>query len=219
VFALVEGKQLAAAYYRNCVLHFFLAAAFTELALVAVAERDVAVSSDAILEEVSKLRDLLKFEFFFPERAEFEYEVLDELSHTAPDWRQNGHGREAIRRWANARRPLVAHGTLRPFVEGYAIVAEELARRPADAPVDANEVANACLGRGMQRVRQGRIASHDAVARETIKNGLELARHRGLLTAEGAAGRAALLRETRELRRRIEAVARLAASRHADPFG
>ena len=219
VFALAEGKQLAAAYYRNCVLHFFLAAAFTELALVAVAERDVPVSSEVIVEEVSKLRDLLKFEFFFPERGEFEYEVLEELAYTAPDWAKNGNDREAIRRWAKARRPLVAHGTLRPFVEGYAIVAEELARRPAEAALDANEVANACLGRGMQRVRQGRIASHDAVARETIKNGLELARHRGLLSAEGAAGRAALVAETRALRRRIESVARLAASRHVDPFG
>jgi glycerol-3-phosphate O-acyltransferase len=126
--------------------------------------------------------------------------------------------REAIRLWADARRPLVAHGTLRPFVEGYAIVAEELARRRAGVNVDADELIASCLGRGMQRVRQGRISSHDAVTRET--NGLELARHRGLLAADAdaAPGRTAFLDATRALRRRIDAVAKLAARRHADPF-
>jgi glycerol-3-phosphate O-acyltransferase len=221
VFAIVEGKQFAAAYYRNCVLHFFLAAAVAELALVAVAEANVAVSPQAIIEQVAKLRDLLKFEFFFPERGAFEADVLAEIARTDPDWHTTlGSGREAIRRWFDERRPLVAHGTLRPFVEGYAIVAEELARQPAQATVDANQLVGSCLGRGLQRVRQGRITSHDAVARETIKNGLELARHRGLLAAEadGGSGRAALLESTRSLRRRIDAVARLAARRHADPF-
>jgi len=220
VFAIVEGKQLAAAYYRNCVLHFFLAAAFAELALVAVAEKNAPVTRETIAAEIASLRDLLKFEFFFPERGEFEAEVLAELARTAPDWERGGQGREEIRRWANERRPLVAHGTLRPFVEGYAIVAEELARRPAGTEVDGNQLIASCLGRGLQRVRQGRISSHDAVTRETFKNGLELAKHRGLLSANGdaAPGRAELLDFTRSLRRRIDAVARLASSRHTDPF-
>ena len=221
VFAIVEGKQLAAAYYRNCVLHFFLAAAVAELALVAVAEANVEVSRGAIASEIAKLRDLLKFEFFFPERAAFEAEVMDEIARTDPEWETALRpGREAIRRWFDQRRPLLAHGTLRPFVEGYAIVAEELARQPAGAKVEANELVGSCLGRGLQRVRQGRITSHDAVSRETIKTGLELAQHRGLLSAEGndGSGRAALLESTRSLRRRIDLVARLAARRHADPF-
>jgi glycerol-3-phosphate O-acyltransferase len=221
VFAITEGKQLAGAYYRNCVLHFFLSAAIAELALVAVAEANVPVTRDVILAEVSALRDLLKFEFFFPERAVFEAEVIEEIARTDPEWETTLRpGREAIRGWFDQRHPLVAHGTLRPFVEGYAIVAEELARQPAGASVEANALVGACLGLGLQRVRQGRITSHDAVTRETIKTGLELAEHRGLVAAEKSDdfSRAALLESTRALRRRIDMVARLAARRHADPF-
>ncbi len=220
VFGIVEGKHLAAAYYRNCVLHFFLPAAFAELALLALSEANTPVTREALTAEIASLRDLLKFEFFFPERTAFESEVFAEIARTDPDWETTLRpGRDAVRRWFDQRRPLVAHGTLRPFVEGYGVVAEEIVRGEGTGPAPAGEFVRTCMGRGLQRVRQGRITSFDAVTNETLQHGLELAKHRGLLSSNGsgAADRAALVDFTRVLRRRIDRVAGFAAGRHAEP--
>ena len=212
------------------MLHFFLAAAFAELALVGVSGEQASTNADPqeqVLRHVSRLRDLFKFEFFFPDRAAFEAEVLDEIAQTDPDWEarlradpeaRGRRGRRAIREWFEARRPLVAHGTLRPFIEGYGIGAEELLRREADQSLADADFLGACMGLASQRVLQGRISSHDSASRETLKNCLQLVQNRALLAPEASAGRQELFDLTREVTRQVEAIHRTTVTRHGDPF-
>ena len=40
VFSIAPGKQLAAAYYRNTIIHYFLNSALAEMALARVADKD-----------------------------------------------------------------------------------------------------------------------------------------------------------------------------------
>jgi glycerol-3-phosphate O-acyltransferase len=216
VYAIVPGKHAAAAYYRNTVLHFFLSAAVAELALLSFAKSDERVPRAALFFEVARIRDVLKFEFFFSERSVFEREVADEIARTDPEWEAH-LDRAGIRAWFDRRRPLVAAGTLRPFLEGYRIVAEELARG-GDEETTREKLLAASFGLGTQRVLQRRIACPDAATKETLRNGIELASHRGLLEAGRAAERRELFEEIRELNRRADAIWRIAAARHADPF-
>ena len=75
VYYIPRGKQLAAAYYRNTITHYFLSAALAEIGLAACA-RDIESPNAQLLErEVLGLRDLYRFEFFFKPTAEFLQEV------------------------------------------------------------------------------------------------------------------------------------------------
>ena len=64
-----RGHHLAAAFYRNTIVHYFVGGAIGELALVHAAElRRPADRVDAFWAEAYRLRDLLKFDFFFEQR-------------------------------------------------------------------------------------------------------------------------------------------------------
>ena len=65
VYAIGADQHLAAAYYRNTIIHFFVDGAIAELSLVRAAEPDVTDHSAEFWAATLRLRDLLKFEFFF----------------------------------------------------------------------------------------------------------------------------------------------------------
>ena len=85
VWKIGDDQHLVAAFYRNTVIHILVERAIGELALLTVSE----LEPDAELppggelqvgwEEAKRMRDLLKFEFFFPSRAGFEDDLRTEL--------------------------------------------------------------------------------------------------------------------------------------------
>src|SRR5262249_52588487 len=78
VYLIGGEQQMAAAYYRNTIIHFFLTGAIVELALLGAAERPDPPT--AFWDEAMRLRDLLKFEFFFADKEAFRAEVSDEIA-------------------------------------------------------------------------------------------------------------------------------------------
>jgi hypothetical protein len=83
----------------------------------AAAETDGDAAQVAVQESLP--RDLLKFDFFFPGRAEFTEEMRAELvgiDATAVDVFDTFSAADA-RRWLTTVRPYTAHLALRPFVE------------------------------------------------------------------------------------------------------
>ena len=89
VYGIAEGQASIASFYRNTIVHFFLHRAVAELALLALSERTSEESAmDRFWEEVRELRDLFKFEFFYPETREFEEQIDQELSREAPGWQE-----------------------------------------------------------------------------------------------------------------------------------
>ena len=76
VYAISPGKQHEAAFYRNTIIHFFLTRAITELAALQAAEDEAAGHPRGHLANARRLKDLLRFEFFFPSTREFADQVL-----------------------------------------------------------------------------------------------------------------------------------------------
>ena len=130
VYRIGPEQQLAAAYYRNTVIHFFVTAAVAVLALLGASEDAVADPLATFWEETLRVRDLLKFEFFFPEKERFRVEIAHELRQFDPEWeaRVRGGGEE-VRALIGRFRPFSSHRVLRPFVEAYGVVADLLARQ------------------------------------------------------------------------------------------
>jgi glycerol-3-phosphate O-acyltransferase len=219
VYRIAEGAHLAAAYYRNTVIHFFVTGAIAELALLHAAGPEVGERRAAFFEEALALRDLLKFEFFFPERERFVAELRREVSYHDPDWeRRLEDGPEEVFALVRRFRPLSSHRVARPFLESYRIVADALVRWGPERPLERGPFLDGCQALGRQYVLQRRIHGAESVSRSYFETALRLADNRQLL-APGRpdldARRRAFAGELASAVRRIDAVDALAAARRS----
>jgi glycerol-3-phosphate O-acyltransferase len=180
VYSIGPDQHLAAAFYRNTAIHFFVNPAIAEVAIAAAARRDPADRIAAFWAEAMHLRDVLKFEFFFPEKDEFIAAVGAGLTSRAPGWEDRLASGEAGALLA-VLYPSFAGTVLRSFVEAYSVVAHELARGDATAAVDRRSFLAASQARGQQYLLQRRLRTNESVSRPLYATGLQLAENRGLL--------------------------------------
>jgi glycerol-3-phosphate O-acyltransferase len=166
-----------------------------------------------------RLRDLLKFEFFFAEKEEFRAELKDELAFHDVNWEDElAAGPESIQALVQHIRPFSAHRALRPFLESYRVVAEVLERCDTVSELLEKDLLEQCLGLGKQYVLQHRIQSASSVSQVLFEGALKLAGNRGLLlpnTPGLADQRRAFHSELTNTLRRVDAIEALAASRRA----
>ena len=219
VYRLGVDQHLTAAYYRNTIIHFFVSGAIAELALLASAEVDPPGRPEALQEAALRMRDLLKFEFFFPEKDEFYAELLADLEMRSPEWQKAlPGGEDEIRGAVRRLRPLLSHRVLRPFLESYRVVADALEESAANEEVDEGTLIQRCMGLGQQYLLQRRLQSLESVSRVLFQSGVDLARNRGLIEGKRIAplsDRKEFAREVRESIRRIDAIESVAAGRRA----
>ncbi|MBM7805071.1 glycerol-3-phosphate O-acyltransferase [Geodermatophilus bullaregiensis] len=162
VYAIERGQHLVAAFYRNSAIHHVVDRAIAELVLL----RDPVDRWD----EASRLRKLLEFEFFFPERDAYRERLATELAQLDPQW-ETADGRDVL-----CRAPLLlAHRVLRSFVDAQLVVAERLAARDPRTPVVEGDFLAECSGVGQQMLLQGRLHGPESLSRELFASALRLA--------------------------------------------
>ena len=222
IYAIGPDQHLTAAYYRNTIIHFFVNGAIAELALLKAAEMlGGAATAGAQAEfwnEAMRLRDLLKFEFFFADKEEFRTELRREVAVQDRDWEQRiARGGAEIQAVVRRFRPFSAHRVLRPFLEAYAVVADALRQQPTEASLDEAAFLSKCLAWGKQYQLQRRIRSAESVSKVLFENALRLARNRNLIDPgpDLASRRGTFAEEIRDVIRRIDTIDTLAASRRA----
>jgi glycerol-3-phosphate O-acyltransferase len=218
VWSIQAGQHRVAAFYRNGALHHLVTRAIVELALLEVASRPV--SEDSIAEawaEAQRLRDLLKFEFFFPPTEQFRSDVLKELELLDPNW-ESKDGPDAGTKILRSSHLLVAHRTLRSFLDAQIVVATALAEKDAADEVVEGPFLQQCLGLGQQMLLRGRLHRADSVSRELYASALGLAGNRGLLetgdadvTSTVQAARRDFVAEVTEVLERLGRIDRLEA--------
>ncbi|OBF17602.1 glycerol-3-phosphate acyltransferase [Mycobacterium kubicae] len=161
VWYIAPEHEHAAAFYRNSVIHAFLETSIVELAL-AHARHSEGDRVAAFWDQAMRLRDLLKFDFYFADSAAFRAHIAEEMEWQH-DWESHvAVGGEEIDALLYAKRPLMSDAMLRVFFEAYEIVADVLRDAPAD--VDQKELTNSALGVGRQYVAQGRVRSSESVS-------------------------------------------------------
>jgi glycerol-3-phosphate O-acyltransferase len=156
VYIITPGRQLAAAYYRNTIVHYFLDGALAEVALAASLGSG---GASAFEPELMRLRDLLKFEFSFKTKQE----SLDAA--------------------ARYLAPLFGQSILRSFVEAYRILAGMLVKR-GWRPIGSDEEAaliDGALALGREMLLRREISTEAALSGPLFASALRLARHRRLL--------------------------------------
>ncbi len=214
VYAIGRGQHLVAAFYRNSAIHHVLDRALAELVLLSPPERR--------MDEAMELRDLLKFEFFFPDRESYRERLCAELDRLTATSGDEG--------WATAdghavldRAPfLVAHRVLRSFVDAQLVVAERLAARPPRRPVEEKEFLDECGGVGQQMLLQGRLHGPESLSRELFAGALRLASHLDLVDPgrdELGERRAAFAERLRDLVGRVIAIDEIDAASRREAVG
>jgi glycerol-3-phosphate O-acyltransferase len=217
VYSIPPDRQLEAAFYRNTLSHFFVTRAITELALVKAAEDVAADLPAAVWAEALRLRDLLKYEFFFSTKRDFDAEVRHEADLAYPGWQQAGLSTDQVVPRLAASRLLLAHRIVAPFLEAYSVLADRLAAADVTAEIDKNSLVAESIGVARQRVLQRTIHSPESVSKDLFNNALQLAGNRRLLGPDDRdlpRRRAEFAAEIGDAVRRVGVIRTLASEAH-----
>ncbi|MEI2777986.1 MAG: 1-acyl-sn-glycerol-3-phosphate acyltransferase [Tetrasphaera sp.] len=208
VWSIAPSQHLTAANYRNSAIHVFLDAAIAEVAFMGVirAENE---PHDAYAEAL-RLRDLLKFEFFFARQREFALALLREIGVDPNDSEFTSMmSRDQATMYFDRIQVHLAPLLLRPFLDAYAIVAHELTKVPPSRDIEREAFLEHCLAIGEQWALRRLVASDESNSLEMFRNAYQLAEHRGLVdpdTPDLSARRTAFLDEIEEYRARLTAI-------------
>lgn len=213
VYSIESGAHLEAAFYRNSAVHWFVDRAILELAILAAVESssrepetndpapelpvphsrttglvDSAHDGDPLSvgwATAYRLRDLLKFDFFFPGRNEFAERITAEILLVDPDWpahrETNPLGTDILGKLTGSGF-MMAHRVLRSFFDAQLVVAERLASREPSTHIDRKEFLTECVAVGKQMLLQHRLHSTESVSTELFSTAVELAENHDLLT-------------------------------------
>ncbi len=209
VWYIAPEDEHAAAFYRNSVIHAFLETSIADLAL-AHARNANGDRLEAFWAQAMRLRDLLKFDFYFADSAAFRANIAEEMAWHE-DWETHvAAGDDAIELLLRAKRPLVAPVMLRVFFEAYEIVADVL--RDAAAEIDEKELTALALGVGRQYIAQGRVRSSEPVSTLLFATARQVVADQNLLQPADDLGerRSAFLHELRAILRDVDHIEQIA---------
>src|SRR6201993_4322851 len=208
VWRIAPEDEHTAAFYRNSVIHAFLETAIVELAL-AHARHAKGDRLEAFWNQAMRLRDLLKFDFYFADSASFRHNIAEEMAWHE-DWEAHVAGGAAeIDAMLYAKRPLMSEAMLRVFFEAYEIVADVLRDAPTD--IGEKELTKLALGVGRQYVAQGRVSSSEPVSTLLFATARQGVADQGLLkpAPDLVERRIAFRRELRAILRDFDHVAQI----------
>jgi glycerol-3-phosphate O-acyltransferase len=166
VYYVTETGRHAASYYRNTALHFVLGRAIADLSERAASSPGA--GGRDLRSFALRLRELLKFEFFFAERDAFVKEIEREAQLLA---RERAAGAEDLL----AACPRV----LLDFLESYWVMTEALRRVPPGEASPRGALLRSCHALGRQLLLQDRVHSPELLSNLNFANALQLLENLG----------------------------------------
>ena len=155
--------------------------------------------------EVQELRDLFKFEFFYPDTDVFEQDIDAELSREEPEWQSLlGKGADNARLIINRMSPKVGHVTFSIFAEACSVGTDLLVRHPQNEAIDEGTFIDRCMSYGKQAYLQRRISSEASIGKLLYANAWKMLMSRGLIDC--ADGRSQQAEALNQLIRRLEVI-------------
>ncbi|MFN8195305.1 MAG: 1-acyl-sn-glycerol-3-phosphate acyltransferase [Nocardioidaceae bacterium] len=213
VYAITADRQHEAAFYRNTVTHYFTTRAIVEVAAIqaqqspkAVGDPDADVTG-VLWTRALGIRDLLKYEFFFATKGEFDADIRRETVLALPGWQGDRVTAASISDGLTVAPLLLAHRVIGPFLEAYQVVADRLATREPAAPVDQDALVTESLGVARQRWLQHELHSPESISKDLMTNAIKLAANRDLLGPGGEELRVARQEFAAELGAAVRAMA------------
>ncbi|MEA3502899.1 MAG: 1-acyl-sn-glycerol-3-phosphate acyltransferase, partial [Actinomycetota bacterium] len=179
IYVIEQDQHLAAAYYRNTIIHFFVDGSILEVAVAGML-RDGTAGMEELLARAFGWRAILKFDFFFEGRDGFRDSIIEELLLECPDGIERVNNGDLERVFASLA-PATSPAVLLPFLEAYRIVAAVIAQADPAETLGTKTVESRALRLGRQYAAQGRISTPESLSTELFASGIALADNAGLL--------------------------------------
>ena len=177
-FSLSANEYLPATYYANMASGHLYHRAFIEMALVKIKED---TSSNRILhfwEEIMRLRNLFKFEFFYTNKPQFSSEIEAELSLFDPNWRAIiSDPTNDISELLAKQEIFISKAILLTYLEANKVVCHTLNCWDLDDEFSDEDFIELCLFKGKELHWQARIRRLDSVSKPFLISGLRLAKN------------------------------------------
>lgn len=177
-FSLAANEYLTATYYANMSSGHLYHRAFIEMALVKIKDD---TSPNRILhfwEEIMRLRNLFKFEFFYTNKPQFSSEIEAELALFDPNWRDIIANPEGDITALLAKQELfVSKAILLIYLEANKVVCHTLNCWDLEDEFSDKDFIELCLFKGKELHWQARIRRLDSVSKPFLISGLRFAKN------------------------------------------
>ncbi len=180
-YSIISSEYLVANYYANMVAGHLYHSAFIEMALVKVKDDS---SPDRIVhfwEEIMKLRNLFKFEFFYTNKAKFSAEIEEELDRFDKNWREILSDPEKdLSAILKKQDIFVSRALLLSYLEADKVVCYTLAHWDEEDPFIEEDFFDLCMFKGKELHWQSGITRLGSVSKPFLSNAYRFAENAGL---------------------------------------
>ncbi len=180
-YTLETAEFLPATYYANMASAHLYHRAFIEMALVKIKdEKENRILS--FWEEIMRLRNLFKFEFFYTNKPQFSSEIEAELNLFDKNWRTIINDSNGDIKALLAKQELfVSKGLLLIYLEANKVVCKTLQSWDLEDDFSDNEFIELCLFKGKELHWKNRISRLDSVSKPFLISALRLAKNSKLI--------------------------------------
>lgn len=179
-YSISSTAYLMATYYANTVAGHFYHAAFVEMALVKIKDDESADRIIRFWEEIMRLRDLFKFEFFYTSKAKFSGEIEAELAMFHPEWHDiMCDPKRSIREILKAQNLFISRALLLSYLEAYKVVCTALHSWDHEEPFSEQAFLDFCMFKGQDLHWQNKITRLGSVSKPFLQNGYRFAKNAG----------------------------------------
>jgi len=181
-YVISTENYLSANYYSNMSVHHLYRRAFIEIAIDQIKKKPAKERLIAFWEQMMQLRDLFKFEFFYPDKPTFCDEVEKDLSFLHDNW--NGilqAPRGNVWKLLQQQQVITAPAVLYTYVEAYQVVGQALLNWKTAQAFDDKIFIQTCLTLGEELKWQGKIQRIETVSKPFLLNGIRLVKNRDLI--------------------------------------
>lgn len=184
-YAIIPENYLNAKYYANMSVQYLYHMAFIELALTRLKRSTAENKMKIFWQEIMKLRDQFKFEYFYSNKLEFTNEIEKNLEYLNIDWAQKLKSKRTNPLvLIKGKRLLLSQTVLSTYIEAYKIVASCLFAMENKSSLKEKDILDECLFLGEEMHWLGKIHRLDSVSKPFILNGIRFAQNKGIFTIE-----------------------------------
>ena len=177
-YNLTASEFLSATYYANMASAHLYHRSFIEMALVKVKDENSENRILSFWNEIMKLRNLFKFEFFYTNKAQFSQEIEDELNLFDKDWRSILNDPKGdIELLLSKQKLFVSKALLLIHLEANKVVCNTLYEWDLEDEFSEEDFIEMCLFKGKELHWQNRIIRLDSVSKPFLISALRLAKN------------------------------------------
>ncbi|MFY9243698.1 MAG: HAD-IB family hydrolase [Polaribacter sp.] len=180
-YTLSPTEFLPATYYANMASAHLYHRAFIEMALVKIKdEKENRILS--FWEEIMRLRNLFKFEFFYTNKPQFSSEIEAELNLFDKNWRDIIRNPEGdIKNLLSKQQLFVSKGLLLIYLEANKVVCKTLQSWDLEDDFNEEQFIELCLFKGKELHWKNRVSRLDSVSKPFLISALRLAKNSKLI--------------------------------------